>query len=138
MFKPIEDLWILQDNGVVLFKHVSDEKIDAQLFGGFMSAIDMFASKLDGKGLNNFQLGDKKFTLVKKRNLFLIGAHKPKIPEKKVLKTLNAVCTEFLSQFNEVLESPLHCNIARFESFTRNASNPAVQAVSQLKSSLWI
>ncbi|MFX0101317.1 MAG: hypothetical protein ACFFCS_17215 [Candidatus Hodarchaeota archaeon] len=137
MLKPIEDFWIIQDNGVVLFKHVLDEKIDAQLFGGFMSAIDTFASKMDEQGLHSFQLGDKKFTIVKNQNIVLIGTHKPKVPEKKVLKSLTTISMAFLSQFKTVLDKPLKCNITRFENFTCSANATSVQAISQLKSSLW-
>lgn len=138
MFKPIEDLWIIQENGVVLFKQVAEEKVDTQLFGSFMSAIDMFASKLDERGLNSFQFGDKKFTIIKKRNLFVIGTHEPKLSPKKALRVLEGILDKFISIFKVELESPCTYNIARFEGFQDNLANATTsKAVSQLKACLW-
>ncbi len=46
MVKLIQDLWILSNSGIVVFSRAFDQKVDEQLFGGLMSALDTFAQLL--------------------------------------------------------------------------------------------
>ncbi|KKL49455.1 hypothetical protein LCGC14_2315320, partial [marine sediment metagenome] len=41
MAKLIQDIWIMADSGVVLFHRVFNKQIDAQLFGGLMTALSV-------------------------------------------------------------------------------------------------
>lgn len=41
--------------------------MDDQLFGGLMAALNSFAEELVNKGLSNFELQDKRYTLLKKK-----------------------------------------------------------------------
>ena len=50
MSKIIKDLWVLTDSGIVLFSKTYDQKVNPQLFGALMSALNKFAEALtDGK-----------------------------------------------------------------------------------------
>ena len=68
MTKLIQDLWILEDSGIVLFHRVFDEKVDANLFGGLLSALNSFAEEISKSGLSIFVLSNKRFSLLKSKN----------------------------------------------------------------------
>ena len=68
MTKIIQDIWILDDAGIVLFHRVFDENVDVNLFGGLLSAMNSFAEEISKGSLSNFELAEKKFSILKKRN----------------------------------------------------------------------
>lgn len=104
MVKIIKDLWILTSTGVVLYSRVLDEKINPQLFGGLMSALNMFAEKLSEGGITNFELSNLKFVVVKRRDFLFIGSTSTKIKEKKAEEELKKVGDLFFKKYsNEVL-----------------------------------
>ena len=55
----------MSEEGIVLFSRVFNPKVDDQLFGGLMSALNTFAESLSDGGLSNFELSDKRFALMK-------------------------------------------------------------------------
>ncbi|MFX0186417.1 MAG: hypothetical protein ACFE8A_01645 [Candidatus Hodarchaeota archaeon] len=54
--KVVQDLWILLDSGIVLFSRVYNPKINQQLFGSLMTALNSFAGELAAGGLTSFEL----------------------------------------------------------------------------------
>jgi hypothetical protein len=58
--KVIQDIWILNDAGAVLFNRVFDKKVDEQLIGALISALNLLAEELEKGGLSNFELKEKK------------------------------------------------------------------------------
>ena len=53
MVKLIKDLWILTESGITVFSRVIDPRVNPQLFGALMSAINSFAEKLTEGGISN-------------------------------------------------------------------------------------
>jgi len=95
----IRDLWIVNEAGVVLFDRVSEEKVDAQLFGSLLSAINSFAEELDQGGLNNFTMKHTQFTIYKKHNCLFIASSASKYSQKQVSKELRAIAEKFFNTF---------------------------------------
>ena len=103
LVKIIKDLWILTENGVVLFSRVFDQTINPQLFGGLMSALNTFAEKLTDGGISNFEMSDLRFVIVKRRTFLFIGSSLNKTKEKKVIDELKLISDLFFEVFNEIL-----------------------------------
>ena len=103
MPKILKDLWILTENGVVLFSRVFDQTINPQLFGGLMSALNTFAEKLTDGGISNFEMSDLRFVIVKRRSFLFIGSSLNKTKEKKVIDELNLISDMFFEVYNEIL-----------------------------------
>ncbi len=101
--KILKDLWILTDNGVVLFSRVFDTTINPQLFGGLMSALNTFAEKLTDGGISNFEMSDLRFVIVKRRNFLFIGSSLNKTKEKKVIDELKRISDVFFEVYSEIL-----------------------------------
>ena len=69
--KVLQDIWILTEAGIVLYHRIYDENFDDQLFGSLFSALNSFAEEVVKDGLSNFELHDKRFTLLRKSNLII-------------------------------------------------------------------
>lgn len=95
----IRDIWIVNEAGVVLFDRVNDEKVDSQLFGSLLSAINAFAEELDQGGLNSFSLRHKKFVIFKEDNCLFIASSAAKYSKRQVSRELKAVAEKFFQIF---------------------------------------
>ena len=93
MPKLLQDIWILAESGIVVFHRVFDEKVNAQLFGGLMAALNSFAEKLSKGGLSNFELSNKRFSVIKENHFLFIASSSKDINLKKVDQELRIIAT---------------------------------------------
>ncbi len=101
--KVIQDLWILTNTGVVLFNRVFDIQLKTQLFGALMSALNSFAEQLAEGGLSNFELSDKRFIIMKKKDFLFVANSLKKIKEKKVIEQLRKISNRFFDIYSDIL-----------------------------------
>ena len=97
------DIWILTDNGIVLYSKVSDQKVNPQLFGALMSALNQFAEKLTDGGISNFEMADLRFVIIKRRRFLFIASSSYKTKEKKVIDDLLLISDQFFKLYSEML-----------------------------------
>ncbi len=105
MVNVLQDIWVLSESGLVLFHRVFDEKMDEQLFGALMSALNSFAEELSKGGLSNFELSNKRFTILKQYNLIFIATSNSKVKHKKIENELDFIAQKFYSQYFLILEN---------------------------------
>ena len=94
------DLWILTDNGIVLYSKVSDQKVNPQLFGPLMSALNKFAEKLTDGGITNFEMSDLRFVVTKRKSFLFIASSSNKTKEKKVIDDLVQISNQFFKLYS--------------------------------------
>ena len=97
------DFWVLTDNGIVLYSKVSDQKVNPQLFGALMSALNKFAEKLTDGGISNFEMSDLRFVIIKRRKFLFIGSSSYKTKEKKVIDDLLLISDQFFRLYSPEL-----------------------------------
>ena len=97
------DFWILTENGIVLYSKVSDQKVNPQLFGPLMSALNKFAEKLTDGGITNFEMSDLRFVVTKRRSFLFIASSSNKTKEKKVIDDLVQISDQFFKVYAEAL-----------------------------------
>ncbi len=97
------DFWVLTDNGIVLYSKVSDQKVNPQLFGALMSALNKFAEKLTDGGISNFEMSDLRFVVIKRRRFLFIGSSSNKTKEKKAIDDLMQISDQFFKVYAETL-----------------------------------
>jgi len=137
MVKLIQDIWILADSGVVLFHRVFDEKLDAQLFGGLMTALNSFAEKLSKGGLTNFELNSRRFTVMKRKGLLFIANSSKTFKTKKVAQELENVINKFLGAYPEEDLLKFDGNIGKFNDFEDRIADSLQETINQLRKALW-
>ena len=99
MSKSIQDIWILKDNGKIIFNRVFDEKLNNSLFGNLVTAMDSFAKELEEGDLSNFELRDKRFTIKKEKKLLFIVNTSKKADNKKAKRDLEMISEKFLQSY---------------------------------------
>jgi len=132
----LEDLWIMKES-LVIFKRVSSEKINEQLFGGFMSAIESISETLDTSGISNLQIGNKKFYFLKRKNFMFIGNSNESIKEKEILKELNIIANKFFNLFPMEKFENWNGDINSLLEFQKHIKNSLELELEKLKESLW-
>ena len=137
MVKLIQDIWILADSGVVLFHRVFNEQLDAQLFGGLMTALYSFAEKLSKGGLTNFELNSRRFTVMKRKGLLFIVNSSKSFKTKKVAQELDNVINKFIGTYPEDILLNFDGNIGQFNDFEDQIADSLQETIKQLKKALW-
>jgi hypothetical protein len=101
--KILKDFWVLTDNGIVLFSKVYDQKVNPQLFGALMSALNKFAEALSDGGISSFEKSDLRFVIIKRRKFLFIGSCSIKMKEKKVIDELMIISDTFFRIYAKYL-----------------------------------
>lgn len=105
MGKILNDIWILTESGVTVYSRVLDPRINPQLFGALMSALNLFAEQLSNGGITNFELSNLRFTIIKRNRFIFVANSSNKSKEKKVLNELSRISDKFFELYSEeVLE----------------------------------
>lgn len=137
MVKLIQDIWILADSGVVLFHRVFNEQLDAQLFGGLMTALYSFAEKLSKGGLTNFELNSRRFTVMRRKGLLFIANSSKTFKTKKVAQELENVINKFFGTYPEDILFNFGGNIMQFNDFEDQIADSLQETIRQLRKALW-
>lgn len=113
-----EEIWIVRADGAMLFhKADGEERVQKDLFGGFISAINTVASMLDKGGLESIELGGKKLSMVKQENVFFIGSHDRKAKHEKVSKLLRVIADTFFDRYDVEIVETWRGNTVQFSGF---------------------
>ncbi len=115
--KILRDLWILTENGLTLFNRVINPNMGPQVFGGLISALNVFAENLSNGGMSKFELSSLSFMIEKKNNFLFVANSSNKINQKKVMKELKKVANLFLKVYPEDIRKNWSKNIKAFSNF---------------------
>ena len=102
--KVLQNVWIMEKSGIVIFHRAFDESIPPQMFGAMMSALNTFADHLSEGGLSSFDLDNRRFTFIKKHDLIFIANSSKRFPQKKVNKALEKVGKRFLKLYSDKID----------------------------------
>lgn len=83
MGKILRDIWILTIGGTTVYSRVIDPRINPQLFGALMSALNTFAEKLTEEGMSDFELSNIRFSIVKRNDFLFVASSSNKVKAKK-------------------------------------------------------
>jgi hypothetical protein len=133
--KLLQDIWILTEHGITLFSRVFNPKLNEQLFGALMSALNAYAEKIVEGGISSFELSDVRFTIVKKKELLFIANSNKKIKDSKVIQELKSISDKFLEQYSEELKN-WDGEISRFSNFEEKIED-SLEIVETFKKAFW-
>jgi len=137
MSKVLQDIWILTENGIVLYHRKFDENLDDQLFGGLMSALNSFAEELIDKGLSNFELQDKRYTLLKKNRMLFIANSAKKVKEKKVIQEMLLIANKFFNLYSEDFLLNWNHNVSVFKNFEKEIKDSLEETIKKFQDAFW-
>jgi len=137
MVKLIQDIWILEESGVVVFHRVYDEHLDPQLFGGLMTALNSFAEALSKGGLTNFELKSKRFSVIKRKTFLFIANSSKTFKIKKVVQELESIANRFFEIYPEDVLFNFDGDIKRFVDFEKEIENSLQETIRKFQNALW-
>ncbi|MCK4380024.1 MAG: hypothetical protein KAW51_02730 [Candidatus Lokiarchaeota archaeon] len=120
--KVLQDIWIVEKSGIVIFHREFDKVVSPQLFGAMMSALNMFAEQLAEGGLSNFELQNSRFTIIKKGALIFVANSSKKYNQKKVNKELKKISDKFINLYSDKLKT-FKGQIGVFSNFKKEIEN---------------
>jgi hypothetical protein len=137
MTKLLQDIWILEDSGIVLFHRVFDEKVDVTLFGGLLTALNSFAEEIAKGGISNFELANKRFSLIKKKNFLFIANASKKYNLKKVKSELETIAQKFFQLYSEPVLNNWNGDTALFYNFENEVKDSLEEIMQKLEKAFW-
>ena len=124
MRKILQDIWIFTDTGISIFNRVYDpSQFNDQRFAMLLSAINSFAIHISKGGISNFELKNKKYTIVEKHNFLFIGNTDPKIKNKKVIDELEDIADKFFKIYPKDVLKNWNGDLSLFEDFEEHIQN---------------
>jgi len=136
MVKVIQDLWILTEDGIGVFSRIHDEKLNDQLFSMLLSALNSFAEEISTGGLSNFELSNKRFSIVKRNKFIFVVSSSPKTKEKKAIEELDVIISKFFDKYGETLKK-WNNNISIFEGFESDIDDSLEDTIKKFQNAFW-
>jgi len=135
--KILQDIWILSEAGIVLFHRIYDENFDDQLFGSLLSALNSFAEEVVKDGLSNFELQNKRFTILKKNGLIFIANSSKKVKEKKVIEELEEVIERFFNLYSPQMLENWDNDVSIFRKFEFEIEDSLEETIERFRKAFW-
>jgi hypothetical protein len=135
--KVIQDIWILNDAGAVLFNRVFDKKVDEQLIGALISALNLLAEELEKGGLSNFELKDKKYIILKKNGISFISNSPKKAKEKKVQEEMKHIVDKFFKLYPKEIFDNWDNDVSIFSDFENHIKDSLQDTIDKFEKAFW-
>ncbi|MFX1274013.1 MAG: hypothetical protein ACFFBP_17800 [Promethearchaeota archaeon] len=102
----IKELWIFTNEGVELLSSAPESKLNPQLFGGFISALQALSTELSSEKLRSVMIGSFKYSIYTEKDspIFIIGRSTLQANTSIIEKILRTIFQEFLKKFHPFLE----------------------------------
>jgi hypothetical protein len=123
MAKLLRDLWILTESGTTVYSRVIDPRVNPQIFGALMSALNTFAEKLTEGGISNFELSNIRFSIIKRNNFLFVANSSSKIKIKKVQKELDDISEKFFALYPKEMLKKWDSDVGLFDNFVNSITN---------------
>ena len=135
--KVIRDLWIVSEGGIVVFSRVYEKTLDEQLFGALLTALNSFAEEIAQDGLSNFELGDMRFTILKKSHFIFIANSDKKIKPKRVLQELKDVKEKFFTVYSKEIIDNWDNDVSVFSNFDKKIEDSLDDPIKKMEKAFW-
>ena len=128
----------MNKGGVVIFKITKDEKVDSNLFGGLMNAMDLFAEKVANSKIDSIILRDVRYYFYKNKYVTFVASADKDEKMKKVESELNDVVNLFNKTFSNDQVDEWNGNSKAFEKFQKVLEDKFLKAYNTFKNEIWI
>ncbi len=118
----IKQLWILRNDGLCLFQQAftekNDDKLDTDIFSGFITAISTFATEMAQSSVKKIALSNMVLHQYRKKNLIVCMATEREVKnEDMIFDILDKIAEMFIQDYKNAIESTGLIDISVFEDF---------------------
>ncbi|MFX1587974.1 MAG: hypothetical protein ACFFC1_07450 [Promethearchaeota archaeon] len=135
--KVLRDIWIVSEGGIVVFSRVYEKVLDEQLFGALLTALNSFVEEIAQEGLSNFEMGNMRFSILKKFNFIFIANSDKKVKSKKVLQELKTVMEKFFNVYSKETIDNWDNNISIFSNFGKEIEDSLEDSIKKMEKAFW-
>ncbi|MEJ2249160.1 MAG: hypothetical protein P8Y70_03045 [Candidatus Lokiarchaeota archaeon] len=132
----LQDIWILTDSGVAVYSRVYNPKVNEQLFGALMSAINQFAEQVADGGISSFELSNKRFTIIKKGSFLFVANASNKQKDKKVKEELLKISDKFFESYSDILAN-WDNDVSVFADFEEKIKDSLDTTIKKFQNAFW-
>ncbi|MFX1365748.1 MAG: hypothetical protein ACFFCE_03145 [Promethearchaeota archaeon] len=137
MEKIIQDIWIINEAGAVLYQRVFGKYIEEQLIGALFSALNLLAEELETGGLSNFELKNIKYFIIKKYGISFIVNSSKKTKEKKVKEELNRIVNKFFNLYSKEILNNWDNDLNLFADFENHIKDSLQDTIDKFEKAFW-
>ncbi len=102
-----------------------------------MAALNSFAEELVNKGLSNFELQDKRYTLLKKKEILFIANSAKKVKEKKVMQEMLFIANKFFDLYSEDILLNWDHDVRVFMNFEKEIEDSLEETIKKFQDAFW-
>jgi hypothetical protein len=135
--KIIQDIWVLNDAGAVLFHRILDKQVNEQLIGALMSALNLIAEEIASGGLSSFEVKDRKYIIMKKFGISFIVNSPKKIKEKKIKEELTKIVNKFFTIYPKEFFINWDNDISVFADFENQIKDSLQDTIDKFEKAFW-
>ena len=117
-------------------RHFNDD-MDDQLFGGILSAINMFSEQFIKEGLSSFELSSKLFTLKKQHDIIFLVNSAPDVSKERLNKELDVIVQKFFEIYPKDVLTNWNGEVSMFRDFEDKIQNSLQGIVKKFKKAFW-
>lgn len=100
----IRDFWILTKSGLTIFNHQFSVKLDEQIVGGLLFAIEKFGAYIDHSGLKSFEFKSIKFVIMKEKDVLFVANYAKNVKDEKIIDELKRVSKIFFELYSNIID----------------------------------
>jgi len=114
----IKELWFFTNEGVEILSIAPESKMNPQLFGGFISALQALSTELSSEKIRSVTIGSSNFSIYTENDapIFIIGRSTLLSNENLIERILKTLYQEFVKEFHSYLDDYNGDN-SKFQSF---------------------
>mgnify|MGYP003565276149 CR=1 FL=1 len=135
--KVIQDIWIFNEAGTVIFHRIFKKVINEQLIGALISALSALAEELEQGGLSNFEIKDIKYTIIKQHGLSFVVNSSKKTKEKKVQQELKSIVNTFFNLYPKEMFESWDNEISVFSDFENHIEDSLQDTLDKFEDAFW-
>jgi tetratricopeptide (TPR) repeat protein len=117
----LKDVWIFSKTiGIELYTYSVETKVESDLLGGFMTAIQALSQEIAYKSLDSMIFGDDRFTIYQEedRDFYILARSSGKVSEEISEKVISIIYSRFWKEYyNEI--NNFQGNVTPFRGFTK-------------------
>ncbi len=116
----LKDIWIFSKSiGIELYSYSIETKVETDLLGGFMTAIQALSQEVAYKNIDSMIFGDDRFTIYHEedREFYILARSSAKVSEETSEKVLSIVYNRFWKEFSNEINDFVG-NVKPFQKFT--------------------
>jgi hypothetical protein len=113
----IYDIWIMHEDGIMLYQNCTGDMMNADIFGGLMSAINSVSNLIGNASVQGMVIGKKQLSMIKKHGILFIVFHDKHDRPDKVKNKLDDIALRFFSKYPPIMLSTWRGDTGLFSTF---------------------